>query len=215
MEREKPAYRFLQALFHVAVDNSDIGEATSHEYFTEHLSYPHDLPKTEQKVRKRQSILVSANTAEEEAGSKRPATRLTGPRSSAIAWAQGLLILAGAASTAFNVPFPHCFSPCPRGNRVTPGLLPESCSLVNAWQTGFSFLWLRFFIPIAKLESGLESNAKESEKVKPPWVVQSGLWEKPRSTQRGHFQLAPCVPPWLLLATPIQVTGPRGTQIKG
>lgn len=47
---------FLKALFNVTGDN---GECTTHVYFKKHFSYPHDLPKNEQKINKRHSIFVS------------------------------------------------------------------------------------------------------------------------------------------------------------
>lgn len=39
--------------------------------------------------------------------------------------------------------------------------------------------------------------AKESENAKPPWVVQSGLWELPRGRQGDCFQLVQLAPLWL------------------
>lgn len=57
--------------------------------------------------------------------------------------------------------------------------------------------------------------AKESEKAKPPWVVQSGLWELPRGQTRRLFSAGPAGTSLAVMGCSLQATGPRGVKIKG
>lgn len=61
-----------------------------------------------------------------------------------------------------------------------------SCSLLDAQLAGFTSQWLSFSILSVK-QGRTGKQEKESEKAKPPWVVQSGLWELPRGKQGSHF----------------------------